>query len=353
LTLLALVLLACGIVGSARLINANEYRIVSDTGVDEQFFLDIGGLQQFVQIRGECTSNSVIVFVHGGPANPLPHLAYHFQRGLERDFTIVHWDQRSSGRTYFENLDVDQPDVSLDLILRDMDEIVDYVRERFATRQVIVVGHSWGTVVGGQYVQRHPEKVEAFIAVSQVVNVRQGVGITAREMLAGEQDGRTSRADASELTNLIEQLEMTEEYSPDLLHYFNRIPMLAHSNLPHEHQRSIPVTVWASASSPVINVTDLRWFLTIISAEEFERIQTSILQESFSYDARDRAAQFAVPVLFIVGDNDWLTPVELIEDYYVRVGAPHKELTILGGVGHNPLLEVPDQVHTAIVDFLE
>lgn len=104
LLVLALFALFGGIIGVTRLINAAEFSIASETGVEEYFFRDIGGIQQFVQIRGQCISNPVIIFVHGGPANPLPHLAYHFQNDLEDEFTILHWDQRGSGRTYLQIL---------------------------------------------------------------------------------------------------------------------------------------------------------------------------------------------------------------------------------------------------------
>ena len=350
LVLLAAILLSCGVIGSFRLYNAHNFQIQSETGIDEQTFLEIGGLQQFVQIRGECTSNPIIVFAHGGPANPLPHLAYRSQRQLEKEYTIIHWDQRGSGRTYFANTGTDQPEVSLELILQDMDELVDYARQRFSQETVIVMGYSWGTIVGGHYVKRHPEKVTAFIAVSQIVNVLQGVEISVRRVLDEAQ--RTDSSDVQELTDLVAKLENVEEYNPELLHYFRRIELLNHRHLSHEYRRSIPLTAWASATSPTINLTDLRWFSVLIQSERFEYIQADILRECFSFDAHDFGTDFPVFVLFVIGDSDWITPAALTQAYYRDIDAPHKELVILEGVGHNPTLEAPEEFQTAVKAFL-
>ena len=283
-----------------------------------------------------------------------PYLIWHTTSkvNLRQTTPIVHWDQRKSGRTYFENRDREQPEVSLELILQDMDEVVDYARNRFSQDEVIVLGYSWGTIVGTYYVQEHPDKVAAFISVSQIVNVLEGLEYSAqRTRLAAEQAGNSS--DAQELADLIVQLNDIDGYCPELFRYFHRIERLAHKYLSHEYQRSISLTAWTSATSPTINMTDLRWFLTIIRSERFEAIQSNILEECFIFDARSQRVSFDVPTLFISGDSDWITPVILIRQYYTEAEISHKELSILEGVGHNPLLETPDKVYLAIKSFLE
>jgi len=352
LVLLGLVLLLCGIVGVARLLNLRDFRITSETGIEEHTFLELGGIEQFVQIRGECTSNPVIIAVHGGPANPLPHLAYQFQRELEKDYTIVHWDQRGSGRTYFKNTGVEQPDTSLELILSDMDQLVDYARERFSQDQVIVMGQSWGTIVGIHYVQRNPEKVSTFVSVSQVVSVLEGIELMADKALARAEQAGNQR-DVQELAGLIEKLQTVTDYSPELMRNFIRITTLTLRYLPYEYQQSIPRYAWNSATSPTISLTDLRWFLTIAQIERFEQIQSSILQTCFTFDARTQAPTLDVPVHFIVGSDDWITPATLTEAYFEAIDAPHKTLTILEGAGHSPDLEIPNQFQQAVIAALE
>ena len=54
----------------------------------------------------------------------------------------------------------------------DLDALVDYLCERFSKDQVIIIGHSYGTMLGSRYVLAHPEKVSAYIGIGQSVNTR-------------------------------------------------------------------------------------------------------------------------------------------------------------------------------------
>ena len=50
----------------------------------------------------------------------------------------------------------------------DLDALVDAVCERFHQEKVILVGHSYGTMVGSKYAIDHPDKVAAYIGVGQM-----------------------------------------------------------------------------------------------------------------------------------------------------------------------------------------
>ena len=82
-----------------------QSRITNQEGIQEGSYIDIGGIRQFIQIRGQSTSNPIILFVHGGPGNPLTYLTYYHQKGLESHYTVVQWEQRGCGRTYHMNPD--------------------------------------------------------------------------------------------------------------------------------------------------------------------------------------------------------------------------------------------------------
>ena len=79
--------------------NEQDYKITAPRGIDEAQYVPIGGIDQFISIRGENRNNPVILFLHGGPGdatNPWGYLA--FRSWLEY-FTVVQWDQRGAGRT--------------------------------------------------------------------------------------------------------------------------------------------------------------------------------------------------------------------------------------------------------------
>ena len=64
--------------------NANWFDPV--TGVDESVYMDIGGVQQFMRIKGRERSNPVLLFLHGGPGQPLRILSHELLRAPDRVF---------------------------------------------------------------------------------------------------------------------------------------------------------------------------------------------------------------------------------------------------------------------------
>jgi pimeloyl-ACP methyl ester carboxylesterase len=60
-------------------------------------YLQLGGLDQWVMIRGESISNPPLILLHGGPGFSETGLFRHFNAPLEKSFTVVYWDQRGAG----------------------------------------------------------------------------------------------------------------------------------------------------------------------------------------------------------------------------------------------------------------
>ncbi|HET6463075.1 MAG TPA: alpha/beta hydrolase, partial [Candidatus Krumholzibacteria bacterium] len=73
---------------------------VAPGGIDELKTVEIGGIQQWISVRGDNPSNPILLFVHGGPGSPMMPLAWTFQRPWEEFFTVVQWDQRGAGKTF-------------------------------------------------------------------------------------------------------------------------------------------------------------------------------------------------------------------------------------------------------------
>ena len=79
--------------------NAQNYAISSAQGIDEASYVPIGGIEQWVTIRGEDRSNPVLLFLHGGPGDVTNPWSFAFFAPWEKYFTVVQWDQRGAGRT--------------------------------------------------------------------------------------------------------------------------------------------------------------------------------------------------------------------------------------------------------------
>lgn len=74
-------------------------KIVNPKGIQESYTITIGGIQQWIYVRGQNRNNPVLLFVHGGPASPMSPDMWMFQRPIEEYFTVINWDQRASGKS--------------------------------------------------------------------------------------------------------------------------------------------------------------------------------------------------------------------------------------------------------------
>ena len=97
--------------------------IFAQESIADLFTVDVNGDAQYLLVRGVDRKQPVMLFVHGGPGMPAMFLAHDFQRGLEKEFLVVHWDQRASGKSFKGT--ADQAQLSISLLLNDMDVVVE------------------------------------------------------------------------------------------------------------------------------------------------------------------------------------------------------------------------------------
>ena len=149
--------------------------IVSVNGIATLETVSLGGVDQWVMIRGYDVDNPVLVFLHGGPGSPaIPYARFSFG-GLEQDFTVVSWDQRGCGKSYDEELDPSS--ITLDRMLADTHELIELMQVRFGVQRIYLMGASWGSILGTLTARDHPELLHAYIGVGQVVNYTNSIPI--------------------------------------------------------------------------------------------------------------------------------------------------------------------------------
>lgn len=82
----------------------SEHRAIhSPNGLNSLEAVQIGGIQQWIQVRGQNVNNPILLFLHGGPGIAFIPMAPAFQTPWEQSFTVVEWDQRGAGKTYASN----------------------------------------------------------------------------------------------------------------------------------------------------------------------------------------------------------------------------------------------------------
>ena len=87
----------------------------------------------------------------------------------EKTFTVVQWDQRGAGHT-FGRYGTNTPDVTLDRISKDGVELAEYLCRRLSKKKIIILGHSWGSLVATRMVQMRPDLFGAYVGTGQVAS---------------------------------------------------------------------------------------------------------------------------------------------------------------------------------------
>ncbi len=129
-------------------------------------YLRLGGLDQWVMIRGESLANPPLILLHGGPGFSEMRLFRHFNAPLEKSFTVVYWDQRGTGKSFDRR--IPKSSMTVEQFIADLDDLVDAVCKRLGKNKVAIFGHSWGSALGVLYAARFPEKVAAYIGSGQI-----------------------------------------------------------------------------------------------------------------------------------------------------------------------------------------
>lgn len=149
----------------------NLRRIVTPNGIEEARTVRVGGIDQFVTIRGQDRRNPVLLILHGGPGYVQAPFAWWYSHPWEEYFTVVEWDQRGAGKTYLlNNPKTVEPTMTPQRMNADVDEMVQFLRNDLGKQKIFVLGHSWGSYLGVELAHRHPEWLHAYIGVGQVAS---------------------------------------------------------------------------------------------------------------------------------------------------------------------------------------
>jgi proline iminopeptidase len=312
---------------------ARERQIPSPPGIDRLEAIRIGGIDQWIHVRGENASNPILLFIHGGPGIAFIALAGTIQRPWEKHFTVVQWDQRGAGKTYAANdRELQRQTMTVARMEQDALEVVNYLRARFRRDKIIVVGHSWGTVLGLWLAHEHPDVVAAYVGVAQVINAKQNDTTAYEDALA--------MARAQHRVDAIRDLESLRPYPPagvDLRK--GSIAQTWQARLlgpPADRPQFIDVRRLLSTllSAPEYSLRDVYWFTR---AQVFS-LETMI-PEVRNLNLAALGTTFRVPILFFHGRYDPYCRPALVQQYADRITAPAHELVWFEHAGHFPFFE--------------
>ncbi len=303
--------------------------------VAELSTVDLNGHELGLMIRGTSTENPVLLFLAGGPGgSELGAMRRHLPE-LEKHFTVVTWDQRGAGTSYADLDPVDT--VTLDGYVSDTIALTNYLRDRFDTKDIYLLGQSWGTTLGVLAVQKAPQLYRAFIGTGQMVSQSATDQIFYDDTLAWA--ARTGN------NGLVE--ELTAAGPPPYAAMFPYETALSHEMdvYPYDHSGN---SEGAGQMSENLLVEEYGLIDQVHVIGSFMDTFAAVYPQLQDIDFRKSATDFEIPMYFVQGAHEARGRAQLFEQWYPMVNAPIKDVAVLETSGHRPLWEQPDE----FVDYL-
>ena len=292
----------------------------------------LGGVDQWVMIRGESIANPPLIMLHGGPGWSETGLFRYFNAPLEHSFTVVYWDQRGAGKS-FDRVIV-RSSMAAEQLISDLDELVDAVRKRLSADGVVIFGHSWGSVLGVLYAARLPEKVLAYVGCGQL-----GDWAVAESgsyaWAVSEAKRRGSRRAVSKLRAI------GPPPYPAKAVFTERILVSRFEG------QMRPRAMWKLGRA-LLGSRESSIFELPVAMRAFRWSMDAMWPEVSRLNLIEAVRELRMPVFFFVGRNDHFVPPETSVTYFNALTAPSKKLVWFENSCHEPFVDEPDKFNTAM-----
>ena len=320
--------------------------------IEEKGFIKINGIEQWVIINGDSTK-PVVLFLHGGPGSPMSPYADAVYRKWEKDFILVQWDQRGTGKTFGYNAPEElTPEylklnpLTIEQMTTDGIELVNYLLKHLGKQKIILFGTSWGSILGVKMALKNPELFYAYIGHSQMVN--------------------PSKTAVSAYQKVYEMAKKAgDNESLEILHSIGKPPYDTARNLgklmrivkKYQQKNSTPAPAeWMKLPPEYDNEKDEQ---NRSNGDDYSFVnyagdkRLGVTSMSSTVDILTDGFVFKIPVYFIQGKEDIQTPEVNTEEYFNKINAPKKKFIVLPKADHGFNQSVVDEQFKIMMQFIK
>ncbi|WP_205123619.1 alpha/beta fold hydrolase [Cognatilysobacter lacus] len=292
----------------------------------------LGRIEQWVTVKGDSCANPIILFISGGPGNPLSPYSDAIYGQWAHEFTLVQWDQRGAGMTYGRNPPAEDSALTLEQMRDDGTELAAYLARRYGQKKVILWGSSWGSILGVSMAKAHPELFHAYLGTSQLVSYRENEATSYAGLLA-----LARKAGDADALAVLEGVGAPPWSDPRSFGKVRRVVRKYESKV-----TTPPPAAWWKPASPYATPKALADYE---AGEEYSFVNFVGMHGDGMYSRVDLprlGTDFAIPMFFVEGAHDLLATPDVAQRYYESLHAPQKALALLEHAGHDPNQDVVD-----------
>jgi len=309
--------------------------------IDRVERIGLGGTEQWIRIRGEDTSNPILLLIQQGPGLPMLNETADANKlwHLEDDFVVVYWDQRACGKSFHTAIPAES--MTVEQLITDTSELIQALTQRFNVAQLYIAGFSFGGTIAALTASRHPERVRAVICVD--LDVQSAVADRVAYEFALEQATRLDNKRA--------------------IHELRRIGPPPHLDSTTFGTRAKWVTnfggVNRQATYTQLLLKTLRQLVfsqaytlseMIGTLRGMRFVQDHLLPDLANLNLFRMLPRLDVPVFLLQGRHDYVAPSSIAEQYYQALQAPKgKQLIWFEESAHMPQYEEPGKFREIVL----
>lgn len=303
----------------------------------------IGNVDQYLIIRGEDATKPVMLFLHGGPGSPEIAFMKHFNTDIEKDFVMVYWEQRGSGKSWSK--DIPAESMNMKQFVSDTRELSQYLSERFNQDKIFIMGHSWGSLLGIMTAYAYPELFHAFFGVGQVADQFRGERVGLDWVVKQAQKKKDTKAiKALAKLNFPDSLADSKEWLDYLTAqrlYVNRYGGGTTRDF-SGMWTMLSILLKAKEYTLSDKLNYMRGSLFSLNHMWNAVIHTNLFNEIDSMQ---------IPVYIFHGKHDFTTPYCVAKDFYEQLKAPGKAFFSFENSAHSPLMEEVEKFNAIVMEL--
>ena len=272
------------------------------------------GIDLFYKVVGPASGDHVLI-LSGGPGEDI-HSMQGIADELGKKYRCIMWEQRGTGRSKLAKYDAST------INLNAYDEDIEALRKQLHAEKFIVLGNSWGMILGLAYAGTHPNAVRAVVTI--------GSGPITFEYLGVFSDNQIARLGACELEVRDFWKDPAREAADSDRAAFERLRVAA-------------VAYFFDRKKALQMASELK-------PEDYNfRVPPAFLNAEGKYDIRPKLKSIIAPVLFLQGRQDLAGEANVFEAHSL---IKNSTLAFIDKCGHMPWLEQPEQSWKIVDEFL-
>lgn len=321
--------------------------VKGENGIAVLETVEIGGVKQTMLIRSEDIGNPILLYLHSGPGTTEMSAFRTYHTELEKYFTVVIWEQRGTGKSYSSLLSTDM--MTIDQMVADTGEVIEYLLNRFDKQKLFIAGHSWGSLLGILTVLQYPDNIYAYVGSGQEVQPAAGEKISYAYALSKAEELGNAQA-VKELKQITESFEyLTINNNPNWYEDLvtERKWLVKLGGEVHDRDNINSIYVIPGILPSEYTLVD---FIHFAQGSQFSL--KTLWPQVMKVNLMESANSLSVPVFFIQGRYDYNTPSSLVSEYYDKLDAPYKELIWLENSGHHAMYEEAQLYDSILIEKL-